>query len=123
MTTTAVPKQQKKPSLAGGTTTPQKPTRILLTVSIPKAFERDLRQEARRRDRSLESVIEACLRDGLEQLWWKGYADELIERVNKAQGTPGLTAKQRRTIRGQGLTEFAETVAAVTSKQQRAVQA
>ncbi|HEV8327072.1 MAG TPA: hypothetical protein VGQ08_06280 [Nitrospiraceae bacterium] len=70
-----------------------------------------------RQGRSFESVIEACLRDGLEQLLWEGYADDLIERVNKAQATPGLTAQQRHAIRKRGLTEFAGTVAAVTSKQ------
>jgi hypothetical protein len=70
-----------------------------------------------------ESVIEACLRDGLEQLWWAGYADDLIGRVNKAQATPGLTVKQRRAIRMKGFTEFAGTVAVVTSRQQRAVPA
>ena len=101
----------------------QKPARIPLTVSIPKSLEHDLRQAATRQGRSFESVIEACLQDGLEQLCWEGYADELIERVNKAQATPGLTVKQRRAVRRQGLTEFAETVAAVTSKQQQVVPA
>ena len=97
----------------------QKPARIPLTVSIPKSLERDLRQAAMLRGRSFESVIEACLRDGLEQLWWEGYANDLIERVNKAQATPGLTVKQRRAIRMKGLKEFAGTVAAVTNKQPR----
>ena len=101
----------------------QKPARIPLTVHLPKSLERDLRQAAIKQSRPFETVIEGCLRDGLEQLWWSGYADDLIERVNKAQATPGLTVKQRRAIRSQGLTEFAETVAAVTSKQQRAVPA
>lgn len=95
--------------------------RISLTVTVPKSLERDLRQAARLQGRSFESLIDTCLRDGLEQLLWAGYADDLIGRVKKAQATPGLTVKQRRAIRSQGLTEFAETVAAVTNKQQRAV--
>jgi hypothetical protein len=99
----------------------RKPASRPLTVSIPKSLERDLRQAARRQGRPFESVIEACLRDGLEQLWWEGYADNLIDRVNKARSTPGLTGRQRRTIQEIGLAEFAGTVAAVTSKQPRAV--
>ena len=95
-----------------------KQARVSLTIMIPKPLERDLRKAAEGRGQSFDSVIESCLEDGLEQLCWEGYADELIERVNKAQGTSGLTVKQRRAIRRQGLTEFAETVAAVTSKHQ-----
>ena len=95
------------------------PAKITLTNTIPKSLERDLRHAAMRQGRSFESVIETCLRDGLEQLLWAGYADELIERVKKAQATPGLTAKQRSAIRMKGLREFAGTVAAVTNKQPR----
>jgi len=96
-----------------------KQARISLAVKIPKPLERDLRKAAQGRGRSIDSVIKSCLEDGLEQLWWEGYADDLIERVNKAHATPGLAPKQKRAIRKIGLTEFAGTVAAVTSKQQR----
>ena len=96
----------------------QKPARIPLTVSIPKSLEHDLRHAATRQGRSFKSLIEACLRDGYEHLLWDGYADDLLERVNKAQATPGLTVQQRRAIRMKGLSELAWTVAAVTSQQQ-----
>jgi hypothetical protein len=99
----------------------RKPARVSLTVSIPKSLEHDLRQAAMLPGRSFESVIEICLRDGLEQLGWEDDADNLIDRVNKARSTPGLTGRQRRTIREIGLAELAGSVMGVTSKQPRAV--
>lgn len=96
-----------------------KSARIPLTLHIPKSLDRDLRKAANGQNRSFDSVIESCLEAGLKQFWWIRYAADHFERVTKAQSTPGLTGMQKRAIQWNGLTEFAETVAAVTNRRMK----
>jgi len=86
-----------------------------LNINISKSLDRDLRRAAKLRGKSLESLCKTCLVDGLEQVHWDLWADDLLSRVKTAQATPGLTDKQKKKLSMEGLKELAQTVAAATN--------
>ena len=92
---------------------PRKASKALLKVEVPRRLLRDLTRVAIRRNKSLTSVVRACLDDGLEQMCWDRYADALLKGVQEFEKQKGVTEKEKAAVKRLALTNFAQTVADV----------
>jgi len=94
--------------------------RTTIEVEIPRGLARDLSREARHQQRTLDSLAQEFLREGLGQIAWSKFGDALVADVKETEAREDMTPKEKDTYKRDALQFLAHTVATATSNGRKA---